>query len=144
MNSKFWHEGLRFECQGSGGCCVSRGSYGYVWMTLEDRRRMAKVLKLSTAAFTRRYCRKQFGVWRLKDGETKDCLFLDGGKCAVYKGRPTQCRTWPFWPDALKPKVWTREIAAFCPGVGKGRLWSKDEIEAALKEQKASEDRYGS
>ncbi len=113
-------------------------------MTIEDRRRMARVLKISTSAFTRRYCRKQFDVWRLKNAKTAACLFLKNGKCEVYKGRPTQCRTWPFWPENMNAKVWDKEIAAFCPGVGKGRRRSPQEIEKVLKEQGASEDTYGS
>lgn len=105
---------------------------------------MARVLKMSTSAFTRKYCRKQFDVWRLKDGATGACLFLDGKKCAVYKGRPTQCRTWPFWPETLNAKTWSKEVARFCPGVGKGRIWSAQEIQKVLDEQKTSEGHYGS
>jgi hypothetical protein len=34
-------------------------------------------------------------------------------------------------------------VAPFCPGVGKGRLWTKKEIEETLARQKRSERRYG-
>jgi hypothetical protein len=44
----------------------------------------------------------------------------------------------------MRAKVWTGEIAAFCPGVGKGKVWTRDEVEAELRVQKRSEDRYGS
>jgi Fe-S-cluster containining protein len=98
-----------------------------VYLTLEDRRRMARELRISTLSFTRRYCTKTDGWFHLKHPE-KDCAFLDGKRCTVYAGRPTQCRTWPFWPENLKPKAWTREVVAFCPGVGKGRLYSAEEI----------------
>ncbi len=113
-------------------------------MTLEDRQRMAKVLKLSTASFTKKYCVKENEVWRLKDGLNADCIFLRAGKCSVYQGRPTQCRTWPFWPENLRAKTWNSEIANFCPGVGKGRLWSADEIQKTVSEQIRSENKYGS
>jgi Fe-S-cluster containining protein len=141
---KFWENGIRFQCQGSGNCCVSRGGYGYVYMTLEDRQRMAKTLGLSTRSFTTKYCLKEDGIWRLANPPEGDCLFFKARRCTVYEGRPTQCRTWPFWPETLKPKTWTGEVAAFCPGVGKGRVWSKDEVEAQLKAQRSSETRYGS
>lgn len=113
-------------------------------MTIEDRRRMAAELKLPTAVFTRRYCRRQNGIWRLKDGPGGDCLFLKRNKCSVYAGRPTQCRTWPFWPETLEAKVWNNEVAGFCPGGGKGRLHRPEEIERVLREQIKSEEGYGS
>ena len=141
---KFWENGVQFQCQGSGNCCVSRGGYGYVYMTLEDRRRMANVLGLTTRAFTSKYCDQEDGTWKLANSAEGDCMFLKNKRCSVYEGRPTQCRTWPFWPETLKPKTWTGEVAAFCPGVGKGKIWSREEVEAQLKEQRSSEDRYGS
>ena len=42
MSGKWWKDGIRFECQGSGKCCLSRGTHGYVYLTLEDRRRFAR------------------------------------------------------------------------------------------------------
>ena len=138
----WWHSGVRFECQGSGKCCVSRGQYGYVYVTLEDRKKLGALLKIPTASFTRKYCEKQDGIWKLKDFD-ENCRFLDGKRCNVYEARPTQCRTWPFWPETLSAKGWAKEVAAYCPGVGKGRVWKKEEIQKILSDQKASEDRYG-
>ena len=133
----FWADGIRFECQGSGRCCMSRGKYGYVYLTLPDRRRMAKHLGLSTGQFTRRYCKNTGGHFHLKAPEA-DCCFLDGNRCSVYEARPTQCRTWPFWPENLNARTWSREIASFCPGVGKGRLHAAEEIRA-LRDQDGKE-----
>jgi Fe-S-cluster containining protein len=138
--TEWWESGVRFECQGSGQCCVSRGEYGFVYMNLDDRRRMAKTLKMSTSAFTKKYCKKTDGVWHLVDGPTADCLFLkDGNRCAVYKGRPEQCRTWPFWPEVMNAKTWKKEVASYCPGVGKGRLYSAQEIRELLQKQESAE-----
>ncbi len=36
----FYKDGIRFECQGEGKCCVTRGSYGYVYLSFSDRRRL--------------------------------------------------------------------------------------------------------
>lgn len=136
---EWWREGVRFECQGSGKCCTSHGEYGYVYMTLADRQRMAKVLNLSTAAFTRRHCEKTGGQWHLiEDKKNPDCRFLkNGNRCGVYEGRPMQCRTWPFWPEVMNAKAWKKDVAAFCPGVNKGRLWTGDEIEQLIRDQVA-------
>lgn len=138
-----WEKGLNFECQGSGGCCVSREGYGYVYMTPEDRRRVAKRLGMKTSVFTQQHCYQVAGIWALRDGEEGRCRFLQGNRCSVYTSRPTQCRTWPFWPETLKPKIWNGELKRLCPGVGKGRKWSADEVEEQLREQKRSEDQYG-
>ena len=119
--------GIRFECQGSGKCCTSRGGYGYVYFTLADRKRMARHLGISTAGFTRRYCDKTGGWFHLKNPKG-DCVFLEGKRCSVYEGRPAQCRTWPFWPENMNPRAWKQDVASFCPGIGKGRLYTAEEI----------------
>ena len=136
MKDDFWAEGIRFECQGTGRCCVSREGYGFVYLTLEDRRRLAKHFGISTLAFTRRYCRKTEGHFHLIDF-TGPCRFLggpDGKGCTVYEARPTQCRTWPFWPENMNARTWNGEVRTFCPGVGKGRLYSAEEIKILLKQ----------
>ena len=133
--SPFWHDGIRFECRGSGHCCHARGAYGYVYLTLEDRARLAGHLGLSTAAFTRRHCAKTEGILHLKHPEL-DCAFLEENRCRVYEARPTQCRTWPFWPENMKAKVWQAEVAPTCPGIGRGRRWSREEIREILAAQR--------
>lgn len=137
--SPWWAAGVRFECQGSGRCCVSRGEFGFVYLTKVDRQRMAKLLKLSTTAFTKKYCAKTDGVWHLQEAAGPECIFLEGKRCSVYEARPVQCRTWPFWPEVMAAKTWTKEVAAYCPGVGKGRLHRFEEINETLQLQKSWE-----
>lgn len=136
----FFKEGIQFECQGSGKCCVSHGEYGEVYMNLADRKRMAKVLGLKLAAFTEKYCRQVDGFWALKENPAGgDCIFLKKKQCSVYEGRPTQCRTWPFWPEVMNARTWKKEVATFCPGVGKGRVYTAEEIRLTVNEQILSE-----
>jgi uncharacterized protein len=142
MASSFFSQPLRFQCQGSGNCCVSRGEYGYVYVTLEDRRRMARHFAMSTSAFTRKHCFRAHGIWALK-GFDESCVFLKDKKCSVYEARPTQCRTWPFWPEHKGAKAWKKEVADFCPGVGKGKLWSVESMNRLAQEQVKSEEQYG-
>ena len=128
----WWGDGLRFACQGSGKCCVSHGSDRYVYVTLEDRRRLAKTLGIPTRQFTRRYCVRHNGLFHLGTDE-KSCVFLDERRCSVYEGRPTQCRTWPFWDGNLAtPADWAR-AGVRCEGVNRGKLFPYDEIEARRK-----------
>ncbi|MCB0407467.1 MAG: YkgJ family cysteine cluster protein [Bdellovibrionales bacterium] len=138
---KFFSEGLRFQCQGTGKCCISRGEYGYVYMTREDRKNMAAELKMSLVAFTKKYCKQSGGYWHLKSNpDGPECLFLNKkNQCDVYKARPVQCRTWPFWPENMNAKTWRDDIAKNCAGIGKGPLRSAKEVEAQLTEQLLSE-----
>jgi Fe-S-cluster containining protein len=133
---EWWREGIRFSCQGSGKCCTSHGEYGFVFLNLEDRKRMANVLGLSTQLFTKKYCDKTDGVWHLKERKDQpDCMFLEGKRCGVYEGRPSQCRSWPFWPEVMNAKSWKKDVVSFCPGINKGRLYSGEEIEKILISQ---------
>jgi Fe-S-cluster containining protein len=131
-NQPFWRDGLRFECQGTGKCCTARGEYGYVYFTLEERRRAAALLGMRTSAFTRRYCVSDEDGTYLKNPK-QDCLFLEDRRCTIYEARPAQCRTWPFWPENMDPEVWNRDVAGFCEGVGKGPLRTAEEIRALLE-----------
>ncbi|HAG90573.1 MAG TPA: zinc/iron-chelating domain-containing protein [Bdellovibrionales bacterium] len=138
-HSKFIEKGLHFQCQGSGKCCVSRGEYGEVYLTREDRKKMAEHLGLSVGEFKKKYCAGADGVWGLIQPEgLEDCIFLKDKRCQVYEARPTQCRTWPFWPENMNAKAWKKEVVAFCPGAQvttKKSLRSSKEIEKELSDQ---------
>jgi len=130
----FYEQGLKFECQGSGKCCTSHGEFGFVFLTKEDQKRFAKHLSLSPRDFLKKYCDQTQGIWHLKENKAKtDCMFLKEKRCSVYEARPNQCRTWPFWPEVMNAKAWKLEVESFCPGVGKGKIWSKAEIKATMK-----------
>ena len=142
VKNPWWKDGVRFECQGSGRCCTSRGTHGFVYLTPADRTRLAEYHKMTRAQFTLRYCGSHDGLHYLKpeNPETPSpedevaCRFLDDKRCTIYEARPTQCRTWPFWPEHMGAKAWDTEVTKFCPGVGKGRLYSADEIRELLKQ----------
>lgn len=136
MNSKkrLYKEGIRFSCQGDGRCCLNHGRHTYVYVSFNDRRRLAARLGMTTLAFTREYTRASDGLVHLKDPD-RECPFLRNNRCAVHDARPWQCRTWPFWPENMHPKVWERDVVSFCPGVGKGRLYTAGEIDLILRKQ---------
>jgi len=131
----FYKDGMRFECQGEGNCCKTRGKYGYVYLSFNDRRRLALYFNMSLSEFTSRYTKKEDGLYELKY-TGQDCPFFENNRCAVYHARPWQCRTWPFWTENMNETVWEGEVAPYCPGVGKGRLYSAEEIEDILKKKK--------
>ena len=138
---EWWAAGVQFECQGSGRCCTSRGEFGYVYFSPADRKRAAKVMGISERQFRDQYCQQVENSWALKEPEDKnpDCIFLRGNRCTIYEGRPTQCRTWPFWPEVMSAKAWNKGVASYCPGVGKGPVISADVIRPTLDEQAASD-----
>jgi Fe-S-cluster containining protein len=116
--------GLEFTCTGCGGCC--RGE-GYVWMTPPEIEALAAFLGLSTADFGRRYLRRIGRSLSLIEKPNHDCIFWDDG-CTVYAARPTQCRTFPFWPENLEtPGAW-EAVVHHCPGAGTGKHYDLVEI----------------
>ena len=137
----WWSEGIRFQCQGSGKCCTSHGEFGFVFLTPEDRQRIAQHLGMKTAAFTRKHCARFNGAYHLKeDLQNPDCEFLDGKRCGIYEARPAQCRTWPFWPEVMNAKAWKKDVVVFCPGVGKGPVVSAAKIKEQMDLMQAAEN----
>tara|TARA_B100000579_G_C22627650_1_gene755000 strand:- start:404 stop:829 length:426 start_codon:yes stop_codon:yes gene_type:complete len=125
--------GTRFQCQGSGKCCVSRGGYGFVYLNKKDIKRFANFFNIKKKDFIERNCVKEDGNIRLKEINLNgNCIYLKHKKCSVYAARPEQCRTWPFWPENMNTKKWKKEIINFCPGIGKGKFYSPKEIKKIL------------
>ena len=142
METIDYKKGIRFECQGSGNCCVSRGSYGFVYLSDIDLKRFSKYFKISIKKFKEKYCQITDGFIHLSEKYelNGNCIFLKDRKCSVYNSRPTQCRTWPFWNENMNAKVWNEDIAINCPGIGKGKLIKSKTIERFLKEDLKNED----
>ncbi len=135
----FYEEGLRFKCQMSGKCCTSRDAYGFVYLNENDRLRMAQELELSEPEFRATFCTQTDGFWHINDPE-RDCLFLQNKQCSVYRARPSQCSTWPFWRENLRDEgAWFKEVAGICPGAGKGPVIPKRRILQVLEEEKEAD-----
>jgi Fe-S-cluster containining protein len=128
-DTPWYRDGLRFRCTQCGNCCT--GAPGFVWVNGQEIRALADRLGFeSPEAFEDLYVRK-IGIRKsLKEFPNGDCVFFDtdSRKCTVYEDRPRQCRTWPFWPSNLKsPKDW-EWVCGVCPGSGKGKLYSLEQI----------------
>jgi Fe-S-cluster containining protein len=135
VDPAFYAKGLRFQCTGCGECCRTRnGKPSWVYVTIEERRRLARHFKLRTSAFTRRYCEKTNGFFHLRN-PSSNCLFLDGARCTVYAARPGQCRTYPFWNENMGASAWAK-TARECEGIGRGRVWTREEIEQRLRDER--------
>lgn len=135
--------GLEFRCTGCGHCCT--GGPGYVWVTRDDIETLARGKGLDRDAFARRYVRRVERHYSLTERPDGSCVFLDEAKerCTVYDARPTQCRTYPFWPHIVDSRAaWEHEAAA-CPGIGEPTVVPPDEIARLRARQAANRARPG-
>ena len=114
--SPWYSDGLKFKCTECGGCCT--GEPGYVWISEEEIVEMASYLELDLDTFSKKYLRKVNNRWSLREKPANhDCVFLDGKRCTVYPVRPSQCKTFPWWPQNVEtPAAWKR-AANSCEGI---------------------------
>lgn len=127
MDKKWFEEGLRFTCIKCGNCCRVNGDYAFVYVSTEEVQRLMNYLDIPRKEFMRNHCSRLEGrtIIKFKDGA---CSFFQDGECTVYRVRPIQCRAFPFWTENLDEWVWHEEIAAICPGINRGKLYSAKEI----------------
>ena len=116
-NSLPWYkDGLPFNCTQCGACCT--GSPGYVWITDEEIIAMANFLNITLEEFIKKYTRSVYGRRALlEDRKTYDCIFLKDNTCTLYTYRPSQCKTYPWWPEIVESKEAWQEEAKRCEGI---------------------------
>ena len=134
--SNFYSQGLRFSCKRCSACC--RFEPGFVFLSDKDVSALKTALKLGYDDFLALYCRwvpAEDGKNRLslKEKTNYDCVFwAKGAGCTVYKARPLQCVTFPFWPSVLKDEDSWEMTARGCPGMNQGSNHSTGSIEKLL------------
>lgn len=130
---KWWTEKeIKFKCTGCGKCCQSDGE---VWLDTDEFLDVANLRQESPSIVMEKYVAEHdFNSVRLKDKYVTDslrrniseCIFLEDGKCSIYEARPTQCRTFPYWPRLLRNESnWLAE--AVVPDKIEGKHWDPDE-----------------
>ncbi|MDR1446407.1 MAG: YkgJ family cysteine cluster protein [Treponema sp.] len=133
----FYSEGLYFSCARCSTCC--RYESGYVFLSKADVQSLVQVCRMEYGHFVQVYCRwVPMGDGKeclsLKEKAGFDCIFWSDG-CTVYRNRPLQCRTFPFWASVLGSQTAWQMAQSSCPGMGQGEFHSGEEIEACLAEQ---------
>ncbi len=104
-----------------------------MWVMEDEKARIAEFLGLSPTEFARRYLREagsHDSLIELPDGR---CIFHADKSCRIYPVRPVQCLTFPFWRSILVSVETWLECGRECPGVGKGKLYPADEVEALVR-----------
>jgi uncharacterized protein len=134
-------DGVRFTCQR--GCINCCNMEGYVYLTEDDLKRAAKFTGMSRRAFEARYVYRTSRQMRFRKPRDKQCPFLIDNGCSIHPAKPTQCRTFPFWPELVeRPAAWKR-IGRYCPGIGKGPLIQiGTALEMAEEQRKAYPEMY--
>jgi Fe-S-cluster containining protein len=123
---------IRFTClPGCTNCCDQSG---YVYLSEADLIRAAAFLQLSPADFEARYIYRTRHLIRLRKPPRSQCHFLEGHGCAIHPAKPTQCRTFPFWPDLIQNETYWRDAANYCPGIGVGDFVPLADVQQALAE----------
>jgi Fe-S-cluster containining protein len=132
---------IRFRCQrGCTNCCDQPG---FVYLTEDDLGRAARFLGLSAAEFEARYVYRTARRRRLRKPKNKQCPFLESGGCAIHPAKPTQCRTFPFWPELVESRQQWARTAQYCPGIGQGPLIQiGDALERAEQQRRAYPEDY--
>jgi len=111
---------LRFECQR--GCINCCNQSGYVYLTEDDLTRAAKFVSMARDAFERKYVYRTRHQLRFRKPRDRQCPFLLDNGCSIHPAKPTQCRTFPFWPELVEDREEWKRAGRFCPGIGKGPL----------------------
>ena len=123
---------IKFECLADcSNCC--KLSDGFVFLDENEAEKIADYLKTDEANFLNFFTRIIDDHLALVDGDEDNCVFLEDGKCMVYEVRPLQCRTYPFWPSNMKTKDRWALTKEDCPGIGKGRNYSQQDISDILR-----------
>lgn len=123
--SYFFSEGLRFGCTMCGSCCT--GDPGIVYVDGDEAGRIAEFLSIPLEVLTERMLDPFKDGYTAREAEQGRCIFYENG-CVIYPVRPVQCMTFPFWFQNMRSVSAWEEACARCPGIGQGRLFSRDEI----------------
>jgi Fe-S-cluster containining protein len=131
MQEIFYKSGLRFECTRCSTCC--RLTPGYVFLSSPDLVALSSAMGLSKKDFLATYCRTiNLGVARrvsLREKPNLDCILWENSGCSQYEARPLQCRSFPFWSACVSSREEWEIHARNCPGMGKGTLHTREEID---------------
>jgi Fe-S-cluster containining protein len=101
-----------------------------VLVNLEERKRLAKRMRLSLSEFERLCTWSYDEHCRTLKTTPRGCILFDPNTklCTVYGDHPLQCRTFPFWIGKCATRERWDETKQQCPGAGQGNFVPLDEV----------------
>lgn len=130
--AEWWEkEPIRFECQTDCFKCCCKP--GYVYFDGEDIRNASEMLNCTHAEFKSAYLKRDDGYWVHEIQGDQPCTFLTREGCGIHKGKPKQCRAYPFWKENMDSKNTWRLVGGFCPGIDRGPMILLETIRDLLK-----------
>ncbi len=121
----FFDKGLYFRCHNCGTCCT--GSSGTVYVSPKEMIAIAEFLNLSMLEFKEQFLYPFRDSYSIIEKDNGDCIFYSSG-CTINQVKPNQCSSYPFWIENLRSTYKWKLTKSQCPGIGKGRFFSKEEI----------------
>ncbi len=132
-NTLFEEKGLRFRCEGCGACCT--GAPGTIYTNDREVERIADHLGMDRESFIAEYLYPFRDSYSIREHEDGRCFFYDD-ECTIYRVRPSQCSTYPFWSGIVSSRAaWELEKES-CRGMGKGELFSAEAIRAMMRSRR--------
>ncbi|MBA4387195.1 MAG: hypothetical protein C0404_04385 [Verrucomicrobia bacterium] len=130
----FFEAGLQFECTGCGRCCT--GEPGSIYVSPGEIDRIAALTGMPRPALVSEHLRPYKDSYSIRERPNGDCHFLLDNRCSIYAARPRQCSTFPFWLRILSVEANWRYTASRCPGIGRGRLFTKQQILEIISDER--------
>ena len=113
-----------------------------MFLIRRDVERLLVATRLDSITFQKRYLREVnlSGIRRISliEKPNYDCIFWESDGCSVYRHRPMQCRSYPFWSGNLISRHSWEQLKCSCPGIGAGRVHSRREIERWIRKAEAN------
>jgi Fe-S-cluster containining protein len=119
---------LHFECTHCGHCCSRPG---VVVFSASDLSRLASHLCTTIGDVREGFFNgAQDPIITVDDDH--GCPFHVDERCTIHSAKPTQCATYPFWPEIVgTAEAWTHERSE-CEGIGRGKPYSAADIRLLL------------
>jgi len=104
-----------FECKMCGSCCYGEGG---IFLTGEEKEKIARFMGISEKDFVHRYCETRHGRLYLKVGPDNYCIFYDQGRgCVIHSVKPGRCLLWPYYPAIVQDEETWEQAKDGCPGI---------------------------
>jgi Fe-S-cluster containining protein len=105
----------QIDCRQCANCC----RVATTTVTDRDVAKLAKFLRITTAAFVRDYTEESSEEGRILKRTPEGCVFLSGNDCTVYEARPHTCEYFPHLvrgEGSIAFRMWAFiDRAVFCP-----------------------------